>query len=1562
MENEKAEAWLRQSADFKEDTSSKESLLTRFSRHVIMPDSWFAVIWERLLVSVLLFICFVYTFVASFSISLHALGYGEGIGSKALMSFTYLLDAVLVADFIMRFNMASGTTTEIEDIRKSYRRSLLFWIDLLAILPIEIFALSQDDHHKIWHSLAFLRLNRLIKAVRIPRFFSNLENNLHYNIGKVRAVKFTIYIILITHISACVWFLGACFRETCTEGSWAQHTGNTHRIAGFGDYISSLYWAAATMSSTGYGDIHAHNMESQLIATVVMLTGLLLYGYCLSSIAATLANSAAPKVEFFARMTATQEFMAEQNLSRHLMERTETYLTMLWRVHRGEATPGGRRLIEDMPLSLQMDVTYEETKDYLEKVPIFMETDAIFLRELSLKVTSYLFSPGDYIVYAGDMGREMYCVRRGLVEVIADDDKGTGEATVVATLGPGAYFGEIGLIFGENRLATVKAKTFCEILMLTKPDLDEVLVRFPIVARQIYDAGVNSDHVKDVRQAAFESTKAAVRRLSMKCANQERSSVMSKSQTSKKKKEGRVSPELSAMRTGFMSVTNESKEDVNKPYNDLHPIFWLFSRLLMRHSISPDSHYFVMWQGLSLVIAGIFTFTLTLQAAFLHTATSLWIVNYCFDFLCLVDMYIKFHLAFYNENNVLVTHPIYTARNYLRKNFPLDLLCSFPTDIIVLAIWPVSLGVLRILALARLNRCLYMYKTLQFFHFMTNSIGKNINLLGQLKVALYMATFTHCIACGWFLLACKGLENGDHSCAADSWVEQGNRTLATNSFGEQYITSLYWAAATSASVGYGDIHAYNTTEMTFALFCMIIGIVFYGYIIASVAASLANADAQRARYQERLDAIKTFLEEQEISEKLTTRVISYYEYLWLRNKGIDASSLFEGLPLALQADISVSLYKDMIERVPLFEGTEIGFLKMLSMKMKPVYFLAKEYIVRKGDIGQEMYFIHRGTVEVVSEHDEPIVFDTMGEGRFFGEISVVFSCPRTASIRTQKNSDVFMLTKKDLDEVLSHYPQIRKKILETAEERQRMVAERAKAFAKKKEEDKKREEENKLKEQEEGHNDQASLTLQIEEPAEPTPTTGQRILTNLWNFKARLTELFVHFVILPNSKWRLIKYVNCVFVFATTLTITYMAAFQDHPWYLITFNYLCEFSFYAEIYLNFNMAYTNNIGEVISDGRTLLINYAKGKLPLDSLASFPIDIFALAAPADEQLFVLSYLRLLHLIRVVRMQQFFSELAQRLNIDVFRVRMTKFVFQLVIVIHVFACAWYGLACPLNDCSTEENWIKLEDLLDAPALSRYCTAVYWVVATMTSTGYGDIHGDSSSEMALASFVMIFGKLLFGFILGNIASTLANAEIRRVKYEEKLDAIQAHMSDQDIPEALQNRVMDFYEFIWNKNKGIDHGTLFYDMPLCMNGELCLGIVKDILYAVPFLENTELPFIRLLSTKVKPANFHASEYIVRKGDIGQEMFIIRKGLVEVVTEEDPPEVIETLEKGDYFGEMFLIHACPQKMSLRAVTHVDMLLLSKEDLDALLVHDLHVAKQVSEVAERLYPNPSKTK
>ncbi len=45
-----------------------------------------------------------------------------------------------------------------------------------------------------------------------------------------------------------------------------------------------------------------------------------------------------------------------------------------------------------------------------------------------------------------------------------------------------------------------------------------------------------------------------------------------------------------------------------------------------------------------------------------------------------------------------------------------------------------------------------------------------------------------------------------------------------------------------------------------------------------------------------------------------------------------------------------------------------------------------------------MFFIHRGDVDVVSE-DGSMIFDTMRAGAAFGEVALLFSVPRTASIR-----------------------------------------------------------------------------------------------------------------------------------------------------------------------------------------------------------------------------------------------------------------------------------------------------------------------------------------------------------------------------------------------------------------------------------------------------------------------------------------------------------------------------------------------------------------------------------
>ncbi|EDO35773.1 predicted protein [Nematostella vectensis] len=987
----------------------------------------------------------------------------------------------------------------------------------------------------------------------------------------------------------------------------------------------------------------------------------------------------------------------------------------------------------------------------MKEVPIFVESDENFMRTLSLHTTSYVFKPGDYIVYAGDMGREMYCIRRGQVNILCEDN-------VIGTLGPGSFFGEIGLIYGESRFATVQAKTYCQILMLTKHDLDEVLEEFPIIKRQITEAGARHAMFSNKNQ---NKTRKAIRRLSLEASQRAQASRVAyknKLDVIKAKKKNYVIPE---------------------------------SEIEKGKGISPKAVWFRVWQGITTTIAGFYLATVVLQAAILHIDITFWTLHYCFEIVFLADIYIKFHVGYYSKNKVLVTHPVYTARKYLRGNFVIDVLASFPTEIFILASMPLNISILRILAFVRLNRCIHFYRLVQFFSYMEEPLGYWANFYRQLKFVIYMSLFTHYVACGWFILACDGQDDGSHLCRKEYWAMSSGHSLKKDDpVFKRYLISFYWAAATCASVGYGDIRSYQVSEMTYSFFFIVIGIVFYGYIVASVAAGLANADAQRARFQERLDSIKDFLQEENINEHVKSKIINHYEYTWLRNRGVDSSTLFEGTPLSLHADITISLYKDAIEKVPLFQNKDIGFVKMLSLHVKPIYFLSNEYIVQKGEIGHERNCETPGLAVDMPE-DEGV------------------------TVKTPRNC-------------------------------------------------------------------------------------CGAILNFLW---VKLSE----FVIEPDSKLHYITFLNCALIFLTSITITFTVAFQEHALYIHLFNYAAELCFFVEIFFKFNMAYRLPTGVLETDQRRIATHYVKEGFIFDFVASFPLEIFALAAPEGSKLEVLSYLRLTHLLRILRLSQFFNEYGNKLNINVFAVRMTKFVLYVILTVHMFACGWYFMDCPGNECDPKER--------------------YWL-----------------DDHVYASFVMVGGKLLFGFILGNIASTLSNLEMKQFGYRKKLEVVKHHLKKEMAPVELQERVINFYEFIWFKNKGAKFSSLFYDIPHCLGGELAMELVGDVLKKVPVLSGASDPFIRLLSAKAQPCQIRAGEYIIRKGDIGQQLIILKRGTAAIVKSEDP-EKLEEMVVNSFYSQRYLLLTGPYLESVRAITNVDVFLLDKKDLYEVLKFD-QVTKQ----------------
>jgi hypothetical protein len=75
-----------------------------------MPDSTYIAMWERLHLVAVVIVCFFYPYVSSFSVSLHSLGYGESVTMTIILALTYVLDVILLADFLMRFNLATAAT------------------------------------------------------------------------------------------------------------------------------------------------------------------------------------------------------------------------------------------------------------------------------------------------------------------------------------------------------------------------------------------------------------------------------------------------------------------------------------------------------------------------------------------------------------------------------------------------------------------------------------------------------------------------------------------------------------------------------------------------------------------------------------------------------------------------------------------------------------------------------------------------------------------------------------------------------------------------------------------------------------------------------------------------------------------------------------------------------------------------------------------------------------------------------------------------------------------------------------------------------------------------------------------------------------------------------------------------------------------------------------------------------------------------------------------------------------------------------------------------------------
>ncbi len=120
-----------------------------------------------------------------------------------------------------------------------------------------------------------------------------------------------------------------------------------------------------------------------------------------------------------------------------------------------------------------------------------------------------------------------------------------------------------------------------------------------------------------------------------------------------------------------------------------------------------------------------------------------------------------------------------------------------------------------------------------------------------------------------------------------------------------------------------------------------------------------------------------------------------------------------------------------VARVPLFATLDASRVAAIARLLKPQIMPADTAVVRKGEPADAMYFIMSGEVEVVVE-PEPV---RLGAGQYFGEIALLRSTERTATVRTVGECRLLGLEARDFRRLADENPGLREAVEAVAERR-----------------------------------------------------------------------------------------------------------------------------------------------------------------------------------------------------------------------------------------------------------------------------------------------------------------------------------------------------------------------------------------------------------------------------------------------------------------------------------------------------------------------------------------------
>ncbi|KAG7379051.1 hypothetical protein PHYPSEUDO_009117 [Phytophthora pseudosyringae] len=328
--------------------------------------------------------------------------------------------------------------------------------------------------------------------------------------------------------------------------------------------------------------------------------------------------------------------------------------------------------------------------------------------------------------------------------------------------------------------------------------------------------------------------------------------------------------------------------------------------------------------------------------------------------LHLADLLLTFNTAFMRQREFITSRSA-IARDHVNKWFGLEVVSAVPVAIVysvtdgceritmILLRCDVALIALRLLHLVVVEQSMLPKRLFRDNKQLVSwfQYSRYAHLLGIAKLIWLVLLVTHYMGCVWHMLSGLQLEA---------------------SVGEKYVASFYYAVQLIQGQGNGSG---TWGQNLFSTFVILTGSVILAIVFGNVAMLVSSFNANTTTYHQKMEGVFATMDKMGLPLKLQERVHQYYTHVWTEYQSLDGDIVKFQRELAHTLRLEVGLYKymNLVMKIQFWESCSPDFATQIILNLAIRVYLPDDYIVRKGDTGDEMFMINRGICELSDPAD-----------------------------------------------------------------------------------------------------------------------------------------------------------------------------------------------------------------------------------------------------------------------------------------------------------------------------------------------------------------------------------------------------------------------------------------------------------------------------------------------------------------------------------------------------------------------------------------------------------------